>query len=88
MSVKVNDQLKVNLGMHVGYFNTNNKTYYSFQPRFSSRYLINKDWSLKASYAEMQQNIHLLTSSGAGLPTDIWVPSTDSVPPQYSITGR
>ena len=32
----------------------------------------------------MQQNIHLLTGSGAGLPTDIWVPSTDSVPPQYS----
>lgn len=82
--IKVNDQLKVNLGMHLGYFNTNNKTYYSFQPRFSSRYLINKDWSLKASYAEMQQNIHLLTGSGAGLPTDIWVPSTDSVPPQYS----
>ena len=82
--IKVNDQFKVNLGMHLGYFNTNNKTYYSFQPRFSSRYLINNDWSLKASYAEMQQNIHLLTGSGAGLPTDIWVPSTDSVPPQYS----
>ena len=82
--IRVNDQLKINLGMHLGYFNTNNKTYYSFQPRFSSRYLVNKDWSIKASYAEMQQNIHLLTSSGAGLPTDIWVPSTDSVPPQYS----
>ena len=32
--VKINDQLKVNLGMHLGYFNTNNKTYYSFQPDF------------------------------------------------------
>ena len=32
----------------------------------------------------MQQNVHLLTSSGVGLPTDIWVPSTDSIPPQYS----
>ncbi len=82
--IKVNDQFKVNLGIHIGYFNTNNKTYYSFQPRFSSRYLVNKDWSVKISYAEMQQNIHLLTGSGAGLPTDIWVPSTDSVPPQYS----
>jgi outer membrane cobalamin receptor len=82
--IKVNDQLKVNIGAHLGFFNTNNKTYFSFQPRLSSRYLINKDWSIKASYAEMQQNIHLLTNSGAGLPTDIWVPSTDSVPPQYS----
>ena len=82
--IKINDQLKVNAGIHVGYFNTNNKTYYSLQPRFSSRFLINKDWSIKASYAEMQQNIHLLTSSGVGLPTDIWVPSTDTIPPQYS----
>ena len=81
---KVNDQLKVNLGLHLGYFNTSNKTYLSFQPRFSSRYLISKDWSVKASYAEMQQNIHLLTNSGVGLPTDIWVPSTDTIPPQYS----
>ncbi len=82
--IKINDQLKLNGGIHIGYFNTNNKSYYSLQPRFSSRFLINKDWSVKASYAEMQQNIHLLTSSGVGLPTDIWVPSTDTIPPQYS----
>ena len=82
--IKINDQFKVNLGIHFGFFNTNNKSYYSLQPRFSSRFLINKDWSVKVSYAEMQQNVHLLTSSGVGLPTDIWVPSTDSIPPQYS----
>ena len=32
----------------------------------------------------MQQNIHLLTNSNAGLPTDIWVPSTNQVKPQES----
>jgi hypothetical protein len=32
----------------------------------------------------MQQYIHLLTNSDAGLPTDLWVPATDLVKPQWS----
>jgi hypothetical protein len=40
--------------------------------------------SLKASYAQMNQVIHLLTNSGIGLPTDLWVPATRIVPPQQS----
>ena len=57
---------------------------YSFQPRISARYLINDDWSIKASYAKMQQNIHLLSNSSVGFPSDIWVPAIDSIPPQTS----
>lgn len=82
--IKINDQLKVNIGLHAGGFYVKEKLYQSLQPRFSSRYLINKDWSLKVSYANMQQNIHLLSNTSAGMPTDIWVPSTDSVPSQDS----
>jgi hypothetical protein len=40
--------------------------------------------SIKASYAQMNQFIHLLTNSGVGLPTDLWVPATALVPPQQS----
>ncbi len=61
-----------------------NKNYFKIQPRFSGRYMLNDKWSIKCSYAEMQQNLHLLTNSSVGLPTDIWVPATDSVPPQHS----
>jgi hypothetical protein len=82
--IKVNDYLKVNVGAHLSNFMTEGTSYFSLQPRFSTRLLLSKDWSLKASYAEMQQNVHLLSSTSAGLPTDIWVPSTDSVPPQFS----
>lgn len=82
--IKVNDQLKVNIGLHAGGFYVKEKLYPSLQPRFSARYLINKDWSFKASYADMQQNIHLLSNTSSGMPTDIWVPSTDSVPSQHS----
>jgi hypothetical protein len=41
-------------------------------------------FSIKASYAEMNQYVHLLTSSGVGLPTDLWVPATDIIGPQHS----
>ena len=32
----------------------------------------------------MQQNIHLLTNTNVGLPTDLWVPSTDVIRPKRS----
>ena len=57
---------------------------YSFQPRISARYLLSEDWSIKASYAKMQQNIHLLSNSSVGFPSDLWLPAIDSVPPQSS----
>jgi hypothetical protein len=46
--------------------------------------LLSEDWSVKASYAKMQQNIHLLSNSSVGFPSDIWVPAIDSVPSQNS----
>ena len=50
----------------------------------SARYLINDRWSVKGSYAEMTQNIHLLSNSSIGFPSDIWVPATNTVPSQTS----
>ncbi|MCB0494615.1 MAG: TonB-dependent receptor [Cyclobacteriaceae bacterium] len=81
---KVIDALKLNAGLHFSGFNVDGKTYYSFQPRVSLRYLIRNGIALKASYAQMAQYIHLLTNSGIGLPTDLWVPSTNKIEPQFS----
>jgi hypothetical protein len=86
---KITNRLKANIGAHLGYYKTNRTSSLldnnlSFQPRVSVRYLINDRWSLKGSYAEMTQNIHLLSNSSIGFPSDIWVPSTDSVPSQTS----
>ena len=82
--IKFNDRFKANIGLHASLFRVGDKNYTSLQPRFSARYLIDENWSAKISYAQMQQNIHLLTNSNAGLPTDIWVPSTEQVKPQES----
>jgi hypothetical protein len=86
---KITNRLKANIGIHLGYYNTNRsssifKNNISFQPRASVRYLLNDKWSIKGSYAEMTQNIHLLSNSSIGFPSDIWVPATDTVPSQTS----
>jgi len=98
-NIKITSRLKANIGLHIGYYSlannssTNNtgliykindKNNYSFQPRVSARYLLSENWSLKASYAKMEQNIHLLSNSSVGFPSDIWVPAIDSVPSQNS----
>ena len=82
---EVTNKLKINGGLHASGFLVNGIFYKSLQPRISSRYLVNPNLSIKASFSTMTQYIHLLTNSGIGLPTDLWVPATDSVPPQSSI---
>ena len=82
--IKVNQRLNINIGTHLALFGVRDSDYIKLQPRVSARYLLDQNWSIKFSYAEMQQNLHLLTNSSVGLPTDIWVPATDSVKPQHS----
>jgi len=81
---KISPRLKANFGLHVSMFNVKGETYQSLQPRFSTRFMINEKWSAKASYAQMTQYLHLLTTSGLSLPTDLWVPPTDIIGPQRS----
>ncbi len=78
----VSPKLKFNLGLHHSVYQVRGRWFNSLQPRVSGRYLIFPQLSVKASYAFMKQYIHLLTNSGSGLPTDLWVTSTDIIPPQ------
>jgi outer membrane receptor for ferrienterochelin and colicin len=82
--IRLSSKLKSNVGLHFTTFTVNNKTFTSLQPRLALRYLLNNDLSIKASYAQMNQYIHLLTNSGIGLPTDLWVPVTKKVLPQQA----
>lgn len=95
-NLNITPRLKANIGFHFGIYNSNdtsstttksniyNNDNWSIQPRISARYLINDRWSVKGSYAEMTQNIHLLSNSSIGFPSDIWVPATNTVPSQTS----
>jgi hypothetical protein len=79
---EMTSKFKANLGLNYTLFVPGKKAYQSLQPRLSGRFLLNPSSSLKTSYTFMQQNIHLLTNSNIGLPTDLWVPATDRILPQ------
>jgi hypothetical protein len=85
--IRISSLLKANIGLHWAGFNVRNTFYTSFQPRVSLRYLINEKLSAKASFVTMNQYINLLTNSSIGLPTDLWVPSTEKIKPQKSMQG-
>lgn len=85
--IRLSSKFKVNLGVHASGFHVNQKFMAALQPRVSIRYLLTTDISLKASYVKMNQYIHLLTNSGVGLPTDLWVPVTENIPQQVANQG-
>ena len=83
--MRIGNRIKVNAGLHFAGFRVGKSNYTSFQPRFTVSYLLNDKMSIKGSYAHMTQFIHLLTNPGLGLPTDLWVPSTDRIKPETSV---
>lgn len=81
----ISPKLKINPGLRFSAFLVQGESYTSIQPRLNTRYLINENTSVKLAFSQMNQHIHLLTNSGIGLPTDLWLPSTKRVKPQKSV---
>ncbi|MFO0357763.1 MAG: TonB-dependent receptor [Sphingobacteriaceae bacterium] len=81
---KASEKLRMNLGIRVSAFSSNGDNFFNPEPRASLRYLLGNDFSLKTSYALMNQYLHLLSNTGIGLPTDLWVPATNKTKPQQS----
>lgn len=81
---KIHPKFAVNVGVHGSAFVVDGKFYWSVQPRVSAAYKIVENLAVKASYSEMAQYIQLISNPGINLPTDLWLPSTDKIRPQYS----
>lgn len=60
------------------------KTYTGLEPRVSANLMLDRASSLKASYTRTSQYLHLLSNSTTTNPSDIWVPSSNNVKPQYA----
>lgn len=82
--IRFNSWFTANIGVHGSAFLVRDTSFVSIQPRASLRFLANDRLSIKASYASMQQYLHLLTNSTIGLPTDLWLPATNRIKPQES----
>ncbi len=81
---RMTSKLKMNIGFRLSAFSSKGNNFFNSEPRAAVRYLLGNDFSLKGSYAMMNQYLHLLSNTGIGLPTDLWVPATNKVKPQKS----
>ncbi len=60
------------------------KTYVNIEPRISANYRINEFSSVKGGYSRNTQNLHLLSNSNSGNPTDQWIGSSYTVKPEIA----
>jgi hypothetical protein len=80
----VNSKLALTAGLRYSGFASHNKFYSGLEPRFSTRYKLTDKIAIKASAAQMYQYQHLVSSSGASLPSDLWYPSNAIVKPEQA----
>ena len=78
------ERLRVSVGARATWFMLKHKIYFSVEPRLSARWRWADAWVAKAAYSEMSQYIHQLRSSTINLPTDLWIPVTERMPPMRS----
>lgn len=82
--IKLGSKLRLNPGLRITHFATQQRNYINLEPRFNASYNINSTLAAKASFSYMNQYIHMLSNTGVGLPTDLWVPSSNNIKPQQS----
>ncbi|MBK6784623.1 MAG: carboxypeptidase-like regulatory domain-containing protein [Saprospiraceae bacterium] len=88
--LKIHKKFSIYAGIHLNTFRSSDTSYFSWQPRLSMIWKPFKNHITNAAVTRMRQNIHLLVNLGLGLPSDLWVPTTNKIQPanswQYSIT--
>lgn len=82
---KLNKKISFNVGTRLSGYHFRQKTRLYWEPRILNTYLFAKNFSIKSSYGRMLQYAHFLNSTiGIGIPTDLWIPSTEKIRPQIS----
>ncbi len=77
-----NDKFTLTTGAYLALFSVRSKVWASLEPRLHAEYFLTKNLSSAASLTRMSQFLHQVSGSNFGLPSDLWVPSTDRVRPQ------
>lgn len=82
--IELTRYLSLNAGLHFAMYLYNGDNFSSLQPRLSLKLLLPGSISLRSSYVQMSQFIHMLTGSDTSMPADIWVPVTNYAKPEKS----
>ena len=82
--IAITDAFSVNAGLRYTLYHSSGKTWHSLEPRIAMKYTFNDKLTAKASYTEMSQPSHLISSLYLDLPTNMWLPSTERIRPSRS----
>jgi len=82
--IKIGGRWQINAGVRVPVYYKQDVHYLSVEPRLSLLYLLDPATSIKMSYANMHQYIHLVQSYNSAFPAEVWIGSSSLVRPQVS----
>jgi hypothetical protein len=82
--IKLNEKLSASFGVRTPGFVSKDAHYFRIEPRVSAKISVSEHSSIKGSYTEMNQFLHLIPSATATIPTDVWMPTTKRTKPQKS----
>lgn len=72
------------LGVRPTLYSIGKTSYFHLEPRARLKFNIADIFNINLSYTHMSQAVHLLSSNNVVAPSDIWIPSTDSLRPSVS----
>lgn len=83
------ENLLLNYGARFTVYNVGDNNYFRLQPRIGLKTGITEKVYGKLSAGINNQYVHLLRNSGFGIPTDIWIPTNNTIKPQtaYNISA-
>ena len=82
--IEFNKIFSLNIGGRYTIYNVRNQNFNLLSPRFLFNYKINNNSSIKVTYMQVHQPIHLIDYTGFGIPVAIWLPATTKLPPEKS----
>lgn len=78
---QITNKLSTNFGTRFGgVLDANTDSYFNIEPRISLDFQLSKSTAIHSAYSRTNQYMHLLSNTGLGLPTDLWVPVTQHTP--------
>lgn len=80
----IRPNLHLRAGLRITAFLVSKASYIVMQPRISLAWQVRPAHRFGLSFSNMVQFSHLLTTPGIGLPSDLWVPSTNTIRPQQA----
>jgi outer membrane receptor for ferrienterochelin and colicin len=82
--IKTTQKLMIDIGLRLTGFIADSKGYFNPEPRVTGNFSFSPKLVFKIGYSRMVQYLHLLSTSGLTMPTDIWVPALDGLKPLKS----